>query len=502
MADETPARGFISALATRAQTALTRAVGSLVGPLSPVETPRPLTQQYLYVGVQTPDDVAALMRFADTGFVYRLCDFWDEQVNRDCHLGTVKYRREHAVAPLKWQVIPASDKRRDLKIASWTEDVLRRMGEVEHRESVSLGLTPRSFSDLLVHLNGANFQGYSGSEIAWSKANGWVVPAGALPMHPRRFIFSQLDGSLRWYDATGGPADNVYPGKDLLCDFAPGRFMVHRPRVNGAVGTREGIWRPLIWASLFRTWVIGDWMKLAELMWKGNRWAEYTKGTTGKNDRIAAQNALQMLLSQFYAVVPDNIKMHFEYPKNYSKDNYAGLAAFFAAEMSKLALGATLTVEQGKTGAHALGQVHENVERGLRDTDARTIEGTVQRQLIGPLVRANFGAVPLPHYVFVTEETGDLKLVADAINALRGKGELTGIPMSWVRQLLGAPEPEIGDELLGGGVWAGKPELPPEPVANDSGGPNVSDAAVKAAYQNYRVHTLLCAAGVRTRRAA
>lgn len=503
------ARGLFSAAMARLQSAapeIRAAAGKLVGPLSAIEKQRPLTQQYLYVGVQKPDDVASIMRLADTGYMYRICDYWEEQLNRDCHLGSIVFRREHAPSRLKWQIIPASEKRRDVKIAAWVELTLQRLGEVEHRESRELGLTPHSLADLFVHLNGANIYGYAGSEIAWSKVDGRVVPAGALPMPPRRFIYAQHDGSLRWSDVTGGPPESAYPGKDLLRDYAAGRFVVHRPRVNGAVGTREGMIRPLLWASTFRTWTIGDWMKLAELAWKPYRWGTYDS-TAGDDDKIALENALQLLMAQGWASLPSRTELHIEYAKGNAQGlgQHGALCAFLGAEMSKRVLGATLTVEEGNKGTARTAGVHQDVERDILIVDARAEEATIQRQLVAPLVRANFGSVGLPRFVFVTEDVGDMKAIAEAVDKFRGAGNLTGIPMRWVRQVLGCPEPDEGEEVLGGGVWAGptKPvEMELDEPANDVVEPEVSDKMLKASLRNYHVHNLLCDAGIRVRQAA
>ena len=153
-----PPRSLLGALLGGVSRALvqTRAAAiKVLGAPSPVQTPRPLHQQYLYAGVQDPDDVAALMRLADTGYIYHMHDFWEEQRNKDCHLGTCAYRREHAVATLPWQMIAASELPRDLRIAAWVEDVLRRIGDHDHKQASDMGLDPVGLRDLTVHMNGA-----------------------------------------------------------------------------------------------------------------------------------------------------------------------------------------------------------------------------------------------------------------------------------------------------------------------------------------------------------
>jgi phage gp29-like protein len=504
VSDSAARSGPFASLTALAAGLLSRASQALSGPPTAVEKPRPLTQQLLYVGVQTPSDVASLMRLADTGYMYRLCDFFEEQRNRDCHLNTVVYRREHALSTVGWQIVPASDKRRDLKIAAWLEDALKRMGDVEHREARAQGLELRPFADLVVHLNGATIPGYAASELLYAKAQGRIVPAGALPMGPRRFVFSQTDGSLRWFDATG-PADGVaYPGKDLLRDFAPGRFIVHRPRINGAAGPREGLMRPLTWASMFRTWDIGDWLKLAELAWKPYRWGTYQPGA-GDEDIKALDKALQLLMSQGWTRISERTKLEIKFPENTASSGggqHEALARFLAEEMSKAATGHTLTVEEGKKGTARTAGTAENVSHGVLEIDARAEEGTIQRHLVAPLVRANFGDVPMPRFVFVTELGSDIAAMSTALAMLVEKAGLKGVSASWVRSMLGAPEPDEGEEVLGGTLWtlpketdAQEAEGPDEP-ANDNE-PDVAEESLKTALRNYRVDRVLLAAGLR-----
>lgn len=503
MATSAAPSGLLGSLLARAQTEIRAAAGKLLGSPTQIEAARPLSQQLLYVGLQTPDDVAALLRLADAGYMYRVCDFFEEQRNRDCHLNTVCYRREHALATVDWQIVPASEKRRDLKIAAWVEEALKRMGDIDHREARDAGLHLHPFRDLTVHLNGAVIPGYAAAEVLYAKHEGRIVPAGALPIGARRFVYSQLDGSLRWFDALGGPPDNRYPGKDLLRDFAPGRFILHRPRINGAAGPREGLLRPLTWASLFRTWAIGDWLKLAELAWKPYRWGTY-KPEAGDKDITALDEALQKLMAHGWTRIPDRTELHVQFPKNAASSGsgqHEALARFLGEEMSKVATGHTLTVEEGKKGTARTAGSAENVSHSVLEIDARAEEGTIQRQLIAPLVRANFGTVPMPRFVFVTELGSDITAMSDALAKLVEKAGLKGIPARWVRAMLGAPEPDVDEEVLGGELWKlpseqEQPE-PEEDDTEDAEEPEVTDEATDRALRNYRAHQALVAARLR-----
>jgi phage gp29-like protein len=428
--------------------ASSRSKASSVAGKAPIaQDTRPLSQQYLRLGPQNLASVSSIMREADTGYMWRLCDLFEDYRNKDCHLQTVVSRRERALADVPWQMIPASEKRRDLKIAAWVEEVLKALG------GERVGKTePRSLTETITHLNGAVFHSYSAAEVMWKRDGKYVKPVGTLPMLPRRFIYSQIDASLRWYDVMGPLT--AYPGLDLLNDFPEGRFLVHRPRVNGAIGSREGLVRPLIFAALFRNWTVADWPRLGELAWKPYRIASYDKASAVDEDRIAVENAAQSITAMGWASIPQNTKLEIAYAKNRSAGDggvHSSLAAFLAAEMSKITLGSTLTVEQGRVGSQALGSVHQDVTQAVRDADARAMEATIQRQLINPLVRLNFGpSVPIPLFRFVTEEGADLSLLADALKKLAADCGLKAIPAQWVRSTFGIPEPLVGEELIDG----------------------------------------------------
>lgn len=500
MADGAAPRGFFSGLAARAAAVvpqLRAAAAGLTSKPSAAQAPRPLTQQYLRPAAKKPDEVSAIMRQADTGYIWQLCDLLEDQRTRDCHLQTVCSRRERAVANLPWQMIPASDRPRDLRVAAWVEDTLRQLGN-ERIDGEDL----RGLSDTITHLNAAAIHGHGATEVLWRRNGRYVAPLGTLPIAPRRFIYDPMDARLRWFDVMGGPSGNAYPGKDLLRDFPEGRFLVNRPRINGAVGSREGLIRPLIWASLFRTWLIADGLKLGEQAWKPYRKGEYTNAA-GDDDILDLEAALTQLTSNGWTTYnKEKVGIVIEYAKNRTAGDgglHMAFARFLGEEMSKVATGHTLTVEEGNRGTARTAGTAENVSAEVRDIDARGDESVFQRQLIAPLVRYNFGKVPIPTFRFVTEQGGDVETIALAIERIRGKGNLP-IPLRWVWQMLGCPEPDEGEALLGGGTWTPpKPEdaKAPEAAANDTEGPPVSDKAMARMARVFAVDCLLREAGVR-----
>lgn len=430
---------------------------------------RPLTSQVQRVAYHIrPRDVSAVCIRADNGYMQRANDLLDDFANRDAHLRTVLLRRENAPGSLDWQIIPTSDRPKALRIAAFVERVLRELGEALGPDGEEL----RDLNTTVCHMNGAVTRGYSVSEMLWETQGRYLVPIGALHMPPRRFIFSQMDASLRWWDESNPYTS--YPGIDLRKDYPQGRFLIHRPRITGGVGPREGLYRPLLWASMFRIWSEGDWLREGELAWKPYRIAQYDGGKNDDESRANLIAAMESLTSNGWAIIPKETVLKLEYVKNSTGQSmHKVLCEFLAAEESKLVLGATLTVEQGQTGAMALGNVHAAVARELLEVDARSIEATIRRTLIAPLIYRNFGRFALvPEFRFLTDEGADLGALSEAIERLVGAG--LKVPSAWVRAQFGIPEPEPGEEVMAG---ASKAEI--DAAGGSGGAPAPADETQK-----------------------
>lgn len=429
--------------------------------LAPVIRPLPLSQQYQRIGGSlTPLQVSSIIQEADSGSLLRLIDLANEFRQKDCHLQAILGTREGALAGLPWVVeaaiVPgaAQPTKRELKVAEFVSNALR---YAEGR-----GQDSRSFIDTLSHLAGASYHGFAVSEIEWAKDGSSLVPVGFRPVSQRRFIFSSDDGALLWWDSYGR-RDPVN-----LSTSYPDKFIIHQPRINGDVPCREGLARVLMWASLFRNWTTADWMKLAELSWKPWRLGTY-KPSASTEDIDNLVEALELLATNGFAVHSEAVDIHVEWPERNrgGQSGHGELCEFMAKEMSKAVLGQTLTVEQGARGARSLGEVHDRVRKDIAESDAVAMAATIRRDLIGPIVRMNFGSRAIvPDFHFITEDIPDMGGLARGVEGLVRAG--MRIPQWWVRDKLGMPELSEDDEILDPNLFA-KPVAAPvaEPAPDD-----------------------------------
>lgn len=408
-----------------------------------------LSDQFNRIGGSlTPQMVSAIIVQADTGDQSRLVDLANESRQKDCTLHSVLQTRELALNGLEWSVEPADqNRRRSKKVAEFCAEALRGCD---------------TFGRAIQDLQGAVYYGHSTEETIWSKAGRFTIPVRFDHIHPRRFEFRHTDGRLCLKGNNGlGPRPT-----DLLVDQPFGKFIQHQPRVNGDVPAREGLSRVLMWAALFRNWDIRSWMQLGEIGWQPTRIGYYKKGADDR-DIEALYAVLRKLTAAGWAGLPDTTEVKIEWPKNPgSGSTHRELADFMAAEMAKAVLGQTLTTEAGDKGARSLGDVHDRVRRDVLEADARSVELTLDRFVITPIVRMNFGAnEPVPHFKFATAETANVESFAKAMSDM---APIARIGAAWARKQIGAPEPVDGEELLG--QWIDIPidektGMPAEPKA-------------------------------------
>ena len=419
--------------------ALTRPTG--VHPIGPM-----LLGRGRIGGDLDPEAVSRILLMADQGYLYGIVDLFDEARQKDCHLHAVCANFELGLAAAELQVIPASPKRQDRKIAARVEEVLTSFGADADDKLDLYGLVE--------HLARAYWYDHAVAELLLEKRDGQIVPFAAEPVHARRFCREPSDGKLRFWDECGMIA---YPGLDLKVAF-PNRYIQFEPRVTGGGPNREGLMVLLVWAALFRNWTLRDWLALGERAWKPSLIGTYNKaalqadkGAAGRADIAILEQALQELLMTGSTMLPDTVKLAVEWPKmtgSGAEGQHMALAMFMAAEMSKAVTGSTQTVEEGNRGTARTATTHENTTRGRRDAGLRSVAGCIRRDIVTPFVRMNYGAaVKVPGLRLVADDGIDLAVLAAAIKSFVEAG--TPISLAWVMKKMGAPMPKPGDFVIG-----------------------------------------------------
>lgn len=437
--------------AAASRKALTTQIGEAAPP------PWGFTPNRLGAETTNAEVVSKMLLWADGGFFGPLVDLFDEMRLKDAHLHAVLMTLELSISGMELRISPARDKATDRRIAAATQDVLSEFGVTYRRD-----IAPSDMTDLISHHVGGFVYGYSVSQTIWERQGGDLIPIGGIPIQPRRFIVDPQTGRLCLYDAAGG---QQWPGSDLYEKY-PNQIMQFQPRVNGTGPTSEGLLRVLLWSAIFRNWGIRDWLQLARLAWHPYIMGVVKRGGGSSsggisqhngggsvavwNDVVNLEKAINDLLKYGTAVRAEATELDIKWPQatGGKESGHEALARFFADEMSKAALGSTLSTQQGRTGAMALGQVHDSVRKDRRNAMSRAIAAMIRKDLVEPFVRMNFGAnVYVPKVALVPQDDLDLTTFSAALKALVDAG--MQVPAEWVRSRIQMPAPRIGDEVLG-----------------------------------------------------
>lgn len=402
----------------------------------------------------TPARISVIVRMADNGEMRQLMDLANECRQRDSHLQAVLATSEESIASRPWQLIaPEGEKERakDEKARLWCERMLRACP---------------NFPRLLGHLAGAVFYGYSVSETIWKKVDGKLVPIDFRNLAHRRFGFRIQDGTFVWRDPGMGQE-----GVDFRADY-PHKFIVAQPRVNGDIPNREGLSRALIWMSVFRNWVIADWLKTAETSWKPWRIGVYAKNGNSTEDKDDLEAVMRRLTTDGSAVIPNTCGIDVNWPGGTATmaKTHAEFVNVLGMEMSKAVLGQTETTQSSASSGYAQAKVHDDVRKDLLESRARMLSNDITRDLIASMILLNFGPdTAVPRFEFVTQDPVDLKAFGEALQALVGVG--LPVPVKWALNEAGIPEREEDEPILEALAPPVDPnKAPPANDNEDSGG--------------------------------
>ncbi len=432
-----------------------------------------------------PDYVTQALALADQGYLWTLADLLDECRERDPHLHGTLQRREMRVSGAPWELRPPENSGDEgIEVARWVDEKLRGMAP-----TTDVG---RSFAGMVADLMGAVYHGRAGHEIVWGTtfANGreeWY-PITAEWIAPRRFAYA-TNWQLHIWDASGTGEDALtptntaspfgrFPGVNVrdVNTIAPGKFVVHTPRVMGAYPTREGVGRVCVWYSTFKRVGVREYVAFIAWAARGLRIGTFKRGDDDSNgasttDEAQLRSALAIMSAQSAITVPDTCEVDIKTVQGEGRPQ-AEFIANCNSEMSKAILGSTLGSEVGSTGGNrALGEVHERNEQTIAKQDAAQLADTLRLQLIAPMVRRTFGPnAPVPHLVFDVVGGEDLKSLAERMKIWHEMGGALGQVSG--ANALAMPNLEDGEPLLGATQpttspkgATGAPVAPPEPAA-------------------------------------
>jgi phage gp29-like protein len=387
----------------------------------------------------TPSRLAVILDDAEQGNLIAQCELFEDMEERDGHVASEMLKRRGAIKQLDWDIVPPSSPYAREKAAA--KQVRELLAEIP------------DFDELVFNVTDAIGKGYSSLEIEWHRLDGFWLPRSVT--HRPQSWFQLHRGyreELRLRDGSG-------EGQPLQ----PFGWITHTHRAKSGYLPRAGMFRVLVWPYLFKNFAVGDLAEFLEIYGIPLRIGKYPLGAD-KADKATLLRALSELGHNAAGIVPEGMTLEFHDAATGTPDAFSAMIDWCERTQSKVILGGTLTSQaDGKTSTNALGTVHDEVRKDLRDGDAKQIAATLTRDLIYPIAVLNGLADSLrraPRLIFPVEETEDLGAYATALPALVQLG--MRIPRQWAQERLGIPEPEADDsDLLGSRPAPDQP--PPNP---------------------------------------
>lgn len=385
----------------------------------------------------TPSRLAAIHRAAATGDPLPYLELAEDIEERDLHYLGVISTRKRSVAQLPITVNAASDSADHKKhadyVQSWIND----------------GVLAAGLFDMLDAIG----KGFSVCEIDWREHLGHACPREFIWRPQRWFDFDRVDGETVLLREASGAVPLVQH-----------KFVIHRAKSKSGLTIRGGLARMASWAWMYKAFTLKDWAIFVQNFGMPVRIGKYGRNAT-EQEKDVLWRAVANIAGDCAAIIPADmfIEFHEVAAKQASTDMYERRADWFDRQISKAVLGQTTTTD-AVSGGHAVAQEHRLVQEDIERADAIALSGTVNKQIIPNLVAFEFG--PQTHYPSVLIGRPDevpLKDFAEAFDKL-GRHGLTA-PAQWARQRLGIPNPQQGDELIGGRAVA-QPAEPVEPSRN------------------------------------
>jgi len=376
----------------------------------------------------TPAGLSAVLRELDAGYTRTAMELFDEMEEKDLHLATVMQTRVSAAASLPRKILPAGDDGTALKHADFIRSVWERLE----------GKT-RLLHDILMSIG----RGFSISEIMYEPRGDDLV-ATRIKFCPQS-LFSFADP-----DKPGAILD--FPlylpyGETKARKLPRDKFIFHTHRESAGGPLRGGLYRGLAWYYLFTNYSIKDWMSFMDLYGIPLRIGKF-KPSADEKSRDILRQAVRNLGSDAAAVISEDTTIEFiESKLSGGHDLFQSAVEFFNFQKSKRVLGQTLTTEQGKTGSYSLGAVHDRVRHDIIRFDCASLDETLTRDLIIPLVKANFGEQK--RYPRFVTDADDYRTRTERLDDLKKLHDM-GVPVSLAElyRTAGIGEPSATENVL------------------------------------------------------
>lgn len=344
-----------------------------------------------------------------------------EDLLRDPEIRQAMQTRRLAVVGREWEIIPASDKSADNKIADFVKEVLLSCNFDNGRKA----------------LLSAIVLGFKTTEIMWEYSEGSIWINKFIGKPSRRFTFD-LDNNLRL----------LTPKNMIEGEAVPSRkFQVFAWGSDNGSPFGYGLGSSLYWMDWFAKNTLKFWMIFADKFGSPTAVGKYPNGTTIEQQGKLL-SAIETIQTEAAIAIPDTMIIELlEAARQGSMDTYERLCNYLDKKKTKLVLGQTLTSDVGDKGSYAASKTHNDVREEYIKADADELCEALNGQVIKWLVDYNFPNVKRYPKIWIrTKDEGDLKPLAERDQILVDIG--VPITKEYFYDTYGIPKPGDGEELV------------------------------------------------------
>jgi phage gp29-like protein len=411
-------------------------------------------QLYMYQGFASSSSVAIP---SDPSLVWQWIQFnpwWAAAVFQDMELKDAMVAscldtRKDGVLSLPRMVLPASDSKRDKKIAAFMEETLH--DYFDGNLLIQDGARP-GFDGMLWEALDAVGNGVSIGEIVFAEGRDrvYVKAVNFKPSH----LFAFGETGLAAYSTSSMAFPSTGPLRLRQGIFLEGvpdtgllpesKFMVlsYRPRYGNRWGSPLKL--KVYWSSWIKRAALRNWLKFAE-KGTGSVVAKYRPGS-GPNEQEKALEVAMAVNDEPSVAIPESMTLEVLEHVRQNGGAYKELVDEFCnSEIARAILGQTLTSRGSDGGgSRALGEVHNDVRQEKIEADAKALMAAVNMRLVWPLTLLNFGPnVPPPVWTLQYDPGADQTALAGWLKALWQMN--VKIDKKWTYASFQLPEPDESD---------------------------------------------------------
>ena len=377
----------------------------------------------------TPSKLASILDQAEQGDLLAQFDLYEDMEEKDGHIAAELGKRRRALL-VDWSVVPPDNPTPAEKRNA--ELLAELVGEIA------------DFEDVLFDVTDAIGKGFSCCENEWHKPGKYWLPK-TITHRPQS-----------WFTVHRGYRQQLRLRSNTTVDGIVGEplqtfgWITHVHKAKSGYLERTAMFRQLVWPYLFKNYSVGDLAEFLEIYGIPVRIGKYPSGASEK-EKMTLLRALVGIGHNAAGIIPAGMELDFLDAATGDPKAFELMLNWCERTQSKVILGGTLTSgADGKSSTNALGNVHNEVRKDLRDSDIRQVGSTITRDLLYPLALLN-GLAPdgmrrCSVFQLDVGETEDMAAYAEALPKLVDIG--VQIPVQWAQEKLGIPQPEDGEPVL------------------------------------------------------